>query len=326
MADIWYKTGQFVTPASGTTVIDVTDKGTMPFAIHLWYSRVTADDVRQGDQHFGHGFSDGTNHDCGMTNAEEDVQNNNRDGRNANCILIKNPSDDSDDVLAAGAAMNTSDVTISYTTFTAGYRIHYEIWGGADGSAEMREVAASGSPVSDLTMTTPDMVLGFTLGQAHPASSQHAYMAFGVAVDNAGIDQWSQLTYMGDNDTDSIGSALVAGEFLGQYNVDFANWLIQITAIGSNGCTWTGTNGDDIILLFLDLGGIGVEVNTFAKSTATAPASQALPDFGFTPSGYALATCNFDLQTINTDRISHVAFGAYDGVTGHSAIAMGTPG
>ena len=54
MADIWYKSGQFVTPASGTTVIDVTDKGTMPFAIHLWYSRVTADDVRQGHQHFGH--------------------------------------------------------------------------------------------------------------------------------------------------------------------------------------------------------------------------------------------------------------------------------
>ncbi len=322
--DIWYKTGQFVTPASGTTVIDVTDKGTNPFAIHVWFSRVTADDTVQADQLFGHGFSDGTNHDTGMTNAQDGANNTNRDGRNANLILIKNPTDDSDDVLAAGAAMNVNDITISYTTFTTGYRIHFEIWGGADGSAEMREVAASTSPINDLTMVTPDMVLAWTLGQQHPATSIHGYMSFGVAVDNAGIDQWAQFTYMGDNDTDFVGSALVAGQFAGQYDVDFADWQIQVTAIGSNGVTWAGTNGDEVLFLFLDLAGIQVEVNTFAKSTATAPATQALPDLGFTPMGYLLATCNFDLQTLNTDRIVHASMGAYDGVTGHSALAVGT--
>ena len=45
MADVWYKTGQFQTPASGTTVINVTDKGTNPKAIHFWPSSMSSQAV-----------------------------------------------------------------------------------------------------------------------------------------------------------------------------------------------------------------------------------------------------------------------------------------
>ncbi len=322
MSNIGRITGSFLTPASGTTVITVDDA----FACHFWYSRVTADDTVQADQQFGHGFAAGSDRDCGMTAGEDGVNANQRDGRNANWMLITTPAGTADVVLGSSAVFNAGNVTLSYTTFAANYRVHYEIWYGTDGSAEMREVLASSSPVSDLTMTTPDMVFCWTLGQLHPASSIHGYQSFGVAVDNAGIDQWVQYTYMGDSDTDSVGSALVAGSIAGQYNVDFTNWTMAISAIGSNGCTWTGTNADEIIFLFLDLAGDNVHVGTFAKSTASAPVTQQMPTFGFTPDGYGIATCNFDLQTINTNRIVVNSFGAYDEETGvgHSALSVGT--
>ncbi len=322
MSNIGRITGSFTTPASGTTVITVDDA----FAAHFWYSRVTADDTVQADQQFGHGFAAGTLRDCGMTAGEDGVNQNQRDGRDANWMLITDPAGTTDVVLGSSAVFNAGNVTLSYTTFSSGFRVHYEIWYGTDGSAEMREVAASTSPISDLTMTTPDMVMVWTLGQGHPAASIHGYQSFGVAVDNAGIDQWVQYTYMGDSDTDSVGSALVDGQVGGQYNVDFTNWTMDISAIGSNGCAWNGTNADAVVFLFLDLAGDAVHVGTFAKSTTAAPTTQQMPTFGFTPDGYGIATCNFDLQTINTNRIVVNSFGAYDEETGvgHSALSVGT--
>lgn len=323
MSNIGRITGTFNTPASGTTVITVDDA----FAVHFWYTRVTADDTIQAHQQFGHGFAAGSDRDSGMTAAQDGVNQNQRDGRNDAWCLITDPAGTSDVIVGNVVTFNASNITLSYTTVEIGYRIHYEIWYGTDGSGEIREVGADTSPISDLTMSTPDMVLGWCLGQQHPASSVHAYQSFGVAVDNSGIEQWVLLTYMGDSDTDTQGSALVDGTFAGQYNVDFTNWTISITAIGSNGCTWSGTNADHMVFLFLDLAGDNVDVGTFAKSTSAAPVTQQMPDFGFIPDGYTLATANFDLQTIDTNRTICVSLGAYsdEGDVGNAALSVGTP-
>lgn len=336
MSDVWYKTGQFTTPASGTTVIDVTDKGTNPKFIHVWFSRVTADDTIQAHQGWGHGMSDGIDHDAMTITAQDGANTTDRDGRNANLFLINDPTDPdgADDVLASTVAMNANDVTISYTTFTVGYRIHYEIWGGTDVTVNMLQHnadAATDSPFTHSLGSKPDLIMMMTLGQAHPASSIHSYQSFGIANDNGtSIDQWVQWHFHGDTDTDFVGSSLQSGFSAGQYDVDFADWDLTITAISTTTFTWTNTGSgltDDIVTAVLNFQGgdpVGIKVGTFQKSTATAPATQAMPDFGFTPAGYAVASCNFDTESKTTDRIAAPSFGAYDGNTQTSALTVGT--
>jgi len=324
MADVWYKTGQFITPASGTTVINTTDKGTNSKAIHIWWSRVTADDTIQAHQAFGHGLSDGTTHRAFNTNAQDGASNTRRNNLNTGWILMEDPTDDTADVQGTSAAMNANDVTLSYTTFTSGYRIHYEIWGGTDCTASVDEMAVSASPFTGNSFTA-DLLCIINTGNAITNASQHAFMSCGYAHDNgASIDQWCLYTYMGDNDEDFIGSSLVPGDIAGQYNEDYANWTAQITAIGATGFTWTGTNADEWAALSLEFSGAGVDIGSFTKSTGGAPVTQALPDLGFTPMGYMLASADRTTTTITGDIVCHASMGAYDGNTQTSALAVGT--
>jgi len=327
MADVWYKTGQFSTPASGTTVISTTDKGTNPKGIHLWWSKVTTDDTVTANQFFGHGFSDGTTHRAFMTNAQDGANNNRRDNENTGAILIDNVTD-TRTVVGGAVTMNTNDVTIAYSVFAVNHIIHYEIWGGADCAADVEEMAANTSPDTAGSFTS-DLILVCSTGNAIENASQHAFMCFGAVTDDpvSGIEQWCQFTYMGDDDTDVVGSALSTDLIAGQYNSDYTNWTATVTAIGATGFTWTGSNADEWAALKLNLGGIGVEVGTFAKSTGAAPVTQAMPDLGFTPQGYALASCDYTSTTIpadETNRLVHASFGAYDGTTQTSALAVGT--
>jgi len=143
MADVWYKTGSFTTPASGTTVIGSLP-GTAPKFIRLWWGNNTTDNTVQAHQQYGMGMSDGTDHDCMTFTAQDGANLNERDARNANWCLISDPtSTGTDIVLGSSAAMNTNDVTLSYTTFTAGRIINYEIFGGAGTTVNMLQYGAA---------------------------------------------------------------------------------------------------------------------------------------------------------------------------------------
>ena len=329
MADIWYKTGTFLTPASGTTVINTTDKGTNPFAIHVWWTHADTNDTEELGACFGHGFGDGVDEIAMCVAAQHGGSVQRRHGLGTiggtgNIIAILDPSSIQTGasgtlfVIGTTAAMNANDVTISYSTFTANIIIHYEIWGGADGSANLTTRNDSGtSPFSHGLGVVPDLVLSCTLGQAHPANAQYAFLSFGAA--QVGINQWNLLSYWGDNNETDSGSAVSTASIAGQYNLEYANWTNVVTALSSTTMTFTGGTGSDAVCeLWLDLGGIGVDVGTFVKSTGGSPATQTLPNFGFTPSGYHLATADRDLETINVQGPGAVFHGAYDGNTGHA--------
>ena len=322
---IWYKTGETVTPASGNTVVDVSDKGTLPFGIHLFWTDNTADATIQPHAELGHGFSDGTNHRAVMQNAQDAVSNNFRQSSITAAILVVDPTDDSIQVEGTITFENES-FTIVWTTVSAGFRIHWEVWGGSNGGAVVGDVGADASPLTGLGLANGDLLLGFTSGEQFPASSQFAYQTYGAARDNGvGIDQWALFKYMGDNDEDSQGSGLTSTDFMGQYDVDFANWTIQITAMSGDGATWTGTNADHFAFMMLDLTGIGVEVGTMTKTIDATPATHTFPDLGFMPSGYALASASQVGEAIDVNRPCRGSFGAFDGAgTGHSINAITT--
>jgi len=342
MADVWYKTGTFTTPASGTTVISTTDKGTNPKAIHLWWTHADTNDTNELGVCFGHGFGDGTDETAMCLASQHNGSVNRRHGigtiaGTGNCIAILNPASITTTtsgtlfVIGTTAAMNVNDVTITYTTFTAGIIVHYEIWGGADCSANMtirNADPATDSPFTHSLGATPDLILQCTLGQAHPANAEFAFMAFGAAHDNgASIDQWMLSAYLGDNNETDTGSAITPAMYTGQYDLEYADWDNTITVIGATTFTWTAGTGssgmtDDVIDLYLDFSGVGVDVGTFTKSTGGAPVTQALPNLGFTPLGYHLATANNTGTGRTTQTEGHMAHGAYDGSTGHAAAGV----
>jgi len=310
---VWVKTGTFTTPASGTTVIDVGYHGDTPVAIHMWGSWANSNDANRADCLSWHGFAaGGVYRSLAITAESAGTINNQRQGSNTSAILIMDPADDSLDVLSSSIAFNTSDVTISYGAFTAGFVIHYTIFGGSDVTASVREHTVDSSPHTGVGFTS-DLIIFCCNGNAIPASSVHAYQSFGVATDDGGINQWCHFAYMGDGDLDTIGSALAPAFNAGQYNVDFPNWTTTITAIGSDGYTWTGTNGDELISLCLNFNGaVTVDVGSFTKSTSGAPATQALPTLNSVPQMYFLSTSSETTTTIATDRDCRISHGAYD--------------
>ena len=198
----WYKTGEIVVPAMGTSVVDVTDKGTDPFGIHFFWTDNVTDQVIEVHAELGHGFSDGTNHRAVMHNAEDGVSNNLRQSSITACALIVNPVDDAIQVEAT-VTFQANTFTVTYTTQAAGFRLHYEVWGGTHGGAVVGDVGADASPLTGLGLAHGDLFLGFTSGEQFPASSQFAYQSYGAACQTlAGIVQWCLFKYMGDNDED----------------------------------------------------------------------------------------------------------------------------
>ncbi len=324
-ANVLFKSGVVSTPASGNSVVDVTDRGEDPFGIHLSWTDNTADNTIQAHAELGHGFSDGTNHRAVMHNAQDAASNNFRQSSITAAILVVNPVDDT--ILVEGTVtFQATTFTLVFTTVAIGFQIHYEVFGGSDGAAQVADVGADASPVTALGMTNGDLLLGATSGEQFPASSQFAYQTFGVAHDNGvSIDQWALFKYMGDNDEDFTGSALEAGQFMGQYDVDFADWTIQITALSGDGFTWTGTNADHFAYMILDLGGLLVDVGTMTKTIAASPATHTFPDLGFIPQGYSIASASdvSDDRTVN--QAMRGSFGSFDGSgTGHSINAIVT--
>lgn len=323
---VWVKTGSFPVPASGSSVIDVTSHGTNPKAIHVWFTWANSNDVNRAGALFAHGFSDGINHRAWMANRESNATINTQ--RN-NSITNMLHGQDFANVLdvSATAAMNVNDVTLTYSNQAETLILHYVIFGGSDVTAVVREMAASSSPHTGVGFTS-DLILFGCSGNAFTNASVHGFQSFGVARDNGvSIDQWCLFSYFGDDDLDTLGSGLNAVDFVGQYaDGDFTAWQAQITVIGTDGFTWTGSNADEFVALCLNFGGVAaVDVGTFTKATGAAPVTQQMPDVGFTPQQYFLGSAFNTAVDLTTNRDCRLAFGAYDEVTGagHSAIATG---
>ncbi len=331
---VWYQSSVFITPGAGDTVIPIT-KGKFPKFLHTWTAINTSDQTIQAGAASNHGFSSGVANGDRATLQHREANatvNTQRASTSGFCVHIRNPVDDT--ILAQGSAvMNEDDITITWDTFTAGHIVHYEILGG-DMDCVVQEVAANTSPHTGVGFP-PEMVLMSTAGNLFPAppgstTSIHSYQSYGVAFDDpGGINQWCLFTYMGDNDLDAIGSGLsgLNGDVAGQYDVDFADWQIQVSSFDADGITWLGSNADEVMMAFFDFRGqMAVQVDVFQKSVGGAPDEQ---DFvlDFDPQGVYMATACEVLTTINVNRDSRHSHGAFDGVTpGHSFLTTADNG
>ncbi len=322
----WMQTGVFNTPASGSTVITLTDGRANAKGVYFFATKVTADASNQIHASMMHGFDDGTNRRVALHNSDQtSTTNTNRDHDNTVSIFIKDPVDDSEDIRGV-AAMNSGDVTITWTGFVAGHRIHYCIFGGSDCQAHVNSRASDdATPDYSAAGFTPTLMICATHGSTANAGSQHAYLSIGAT---DGTNEFVLLGYAADNQEADKGSVLDTNSIVGQMDLDFADWLASVTTFISGGFTIVNVpvdigGGSDVWdFLLLDMGAQGVEVGTFTKSTATAPASQSIASLPWTPQGYLLFSASETGTShtgANNDRES---IGGYDELTGvgHSCI------
>jgi len=321
-------TGQFTSPASGTTVIDVTGKGNNAKGIHLWCTNNTLLDTQQEDSVMNHGFSDGTRHRTLLHNTDHDALGglNTRRSNSTSLVLeLETPVDDVVLLTITAAAMNANDVTLTYGVFTAGHVINFVIFGGDDCSVEVGDTPSNdvNSPVTGIAFA-PEFGLFVTSGAAANDKAQYSFQSFGVS---DGTDEWVLFAFQGANAPTNKGSVLVENEVVGQMDLQFADWGATIVALTSDGFTYLNvppadTGGSDIFfyLLVTYAGTLGHDIGTFTKVTGAAPVTQQMPDLGFTPQAYFLSSAN-DVGTSQTNtnncRVSH---GAFDGDDGQSCI------
>lgn len=322
----WFKTGTFTTPASGTTVISVTSRGTNPKAIHLFCTNNTSDDANQIHAAMNHGFSDGSV-DCSVLHNTDQTSTTNTRRSNSNTLAldVELPTDDSALFTITAVAMNVNDVTLTYGSFTVGHIVNYVIFGGTDCQAFVGTVNSNdaSSPFTGVGFQ-PEFVIAICTGNAANNQSQHSYLSFGVS---DGTSEWCLMGYQGQNLTTPKGSVLIENEIVGQHDLEFADWGATILAMNSDGFTYENvptadTGGSDVwYVLCISFGGtLGIDIGTFTKSTATAPVTQQMPDVGFTPQGYFLASA-CDVGTTQTNQNNcRMSYGAYDGDDGQSCI------
>lgn len=315
----WMQTGVFNTPASGSTVITLTGGRANAKGVYFWATKVTADATNQVHASMMQGFDDGTNRRVTLHNSQQGANNQNRDHDNTVSIFIKDPVDDSEDIRGV-AAMNSGDITITWTGFVAGHRIHYCIFGGSDCQAHVNS-RASDDATPDYTAAgfTPTLMLCSTHGSTANAGSEHSYLSIGAT---DGTNEFVLLGFEGANTVTSKGSVLDTNSIVGQMDLDFADWLASVTAFISGGFTiinvpeGTGGGSDVFDFLLLDMGAQGVEVGTFTKSTGGAPATQSIASLPWTPQGYLLFSASetgTSHTNVNNDRES---IGGYDEITG----------
>ncbi|MGD8765276.1 MAG: DUF2341 domain-containing protein, partial [Desulfobacteraceae bacterium] len=328
--DIKVATGTFTTPAS-TGTDSITGIGFQPKAIYLWGTAVTDENVAVHSAQWI-GFAD----DATPTRNQKVVAVTGENGvsvadtyrsavEDANAVLyILNADGDggsppADPIAVATISSYDSDgFTLDYSTTSSGYIVHYVAYGGDDLQAFVGQSAANASPVSDVPFR-PELVFVTTSCNSIGQTNAYGTQSFGVFNDD--LNQWWVGSDQGYNDATEQykDSVLRTDAFIGQIYEGARTWSISVTSITDTGFAWSGSNTDAFYYLALNLSGLDTYVGNFTKETTGAdPVSQDLPDFGFTPGFYMLASGSEINETPTTPNSSRVTLGAFDGTTQHS--------
>lgn len=77
---------------------------------------------------------------------------------------------------------------------------------------------------------------------------------------------------------------------------DSYTWTISNVTMTSGGCTWDGSNADEVMWMAFRLNGVRCGLGVVTNPTGTAPVEFTLPDFGWVPQGLILLTASEETQ------------------------------
>jgi hypothetical protein len=316
------RTGTFVTPgATGNFDVDVLGfpddnvKGVM-----LWWQPVTADDTDTADAVAGMGLGDGTSQASVYSYSEDAVTpaGNTRRERDAANILRMVAGG------GEGSPLNVATLTgsiaggfrLNFTTATAGYIVHYVAFGGSSVQATKGSAAVNSSPETGLAFS-PELVCTMSFcDQLADPPADFGTVTWGFFNDQLEECLWS--AYFGDDTADQAAKRRIANNdgYAAQTFNSGVTWTMSVTAINADGWSWSGSNSDGFDYLALHLAGVRTSIQQFTKSVAAAPATQALPSFGFIPQGYLMLTGARTNEATGASDVN-MGLGAFDGAVQH---------
>ncbi len=243
-----------------------------------------------------------------------------RDIDQTRVLIMVDGDSDTRLVEATHSSFNSDGFSLNFSTVTVNLKIHWVAFGGTElTDVKVGSALASASPVTGLGFQ-PDFLLTMTGDDdLTPTANNHSDTHFGVT---DGTNEWWLSAWNGRDDSASVDSVLsTATGFIGAIKFGNRNWEISLTSFDVGGFTWSGTDPAGFYYMAMKTGG-AIVVDNFTKTTAAAPASQDLPDPGFQPGLYLLASGSRTDQPHSTPDGCGWAVGVSDGVAMQNALSM----
>lgn len=303
MADILTKSMSFVGPASTDAAFVVSGIGFTPKAVHITTDGSTADDSVTTDVWTMSGFCDTALKQRAIeTGAPDSATTTHRSGSLNNAILLRT-STGTITCLADITAFGSGTCTFNFSTVAAPHQsvvFRVTFFGGADLSAELEtQIATSAGSVSGLAFQ-PEFVFAHTHSTSGDNTFGNRQLSIGVFNDALVEMQMVQWGGFGDGTTQQDSKETVVRDtgFLSEISNGSTSYQLSVSSITATGFTWTGGGSSDAIdFLCFNLSGINTDIQTFAKSTASAPVDQVLPIAFNKPGIYGLMTGNKTVET-----------------------------
>lgn len=292
--DVRVVQGSFLTPTS-TGNLDISHPRLLGDSkvkgIFLRANLVTSESAAD-DAAIHIGMSDGTNDYAITTNTEDGVLDAYRQNWNDRCLsMIPVGGSNTPTVVATFTGAVTDGFRLNFSTVSgSAYLVHYIAFAGEDVQAEVAQSLVSGSPISGLAFR-PEFGIVIADGQGLNGNGNIFLASVGMFTDD--LDQFQVGWYGPDNGASArppLAMSSGAGVAL-QVVGTSKTWQMTVTSIQSGGFTWSGSNGDNIYALVVNLSNIGTAIEQFTKTSGGSdPVTHTLPDLGFIPQSLGIGT------------------------------------
>jgi len=307
--DIKTRTGSFSTPGA-TGNFSVTGLGFQPKAIFLWGCPVTNENANTDSAHHI-GIAAGGQQRSIQVGVQNGTTNTFR-ARDATHVLHIISGSNTNLAIASLVSFDSGGFTLNFSTATtAGLIVNYVAFGGTDLSAQVVSSVMNTGGISGLSFQ-PEFAFFISYNENFAGSIlTNATQCFGVANDE--LAEWSLASAQGSLSSAGKDSVLRTTSFMAQVASGAMTYELSISGVTTNGLTWTGSDGDGMEVLAFNLSGIRTFVGRYTKTTAAAPAADSLPNFGFVPQIYGLATANKISENPSTSSDgAQISYGVFD--------------
>lgn len=210
-------------------------------------------------------------------------------------IVMDASSTSAPDFVTGTPVLTATGLDINFTVNTSGIRLYISFLGGDSVTASVNEVQISAGSLTGLSFQ-PELLIGTSVGLTQGSSGDNTF-----SLRTWGFANATDQCLLGFTNISTRNCTAKSGSFLGQLVDTSFTWEMVITALTSDGFTWTGSNTDNAYVLSLNLGGKGTFIGQFATSSnGTDGMSENLPDVGFDPELMVIMTAHRTTESVAT--------------------------
>lgn len=210
-------------------------------------------------------------------------------------IVMSSASTSAADLVRGTPSFLSEGLQIIFTANTSGVRLQITIIGGDSIESSIDEIQISDGSLTGLSFE-PELLIGTTVGLTQGSDSDNIF-----ALRSWGLANATDQCLLGFNNGVTRNCVAKSASFLGQVVDTSFTWEMAITALTSDGFTWSGTDGDKAYVMSLNLSGRATFIGQFTTSASGTPGlSEQLPDVGFDPAIILMTSAIRTADTLTT--------------------------